>query len=105
MKRLILGITLLLLLSNLSPLQATAFERVFCPPGTGSFTMTNAGLAVTVVKEDGKPVTPYTELLANPVTGKDADAVTGCGLFVFNSHVDKETGRVFVHWETLKPAK
>ena len=104
MRRLVVvGIALLLL--NLSPLQATAYEELLCPPGTGTFTMTNAGLAVTVVKEDGKPVTPYTELLANPVTGKDADAVTGCGLFVFNSHVDKETGRVFVHWETLKPAK
>ena len=104
MKKLVLGVALLLLLPNLSPLQAGPYNRLMCPPGTGSFTMTNAGLAVTVVKEDGKSVTPYTELLANPLTGKDAEAVTGCGLFVFNSHVDKETGRVFVHWETLKPA-
>jgi hypothetical protein len=103
MKKLILvGIALLLLLPNLSPLQAGPDDRILCPPKTGTFTMTAAGLAVSIVTENGQPVTPHTELLAN--VGKDADAVTGCGLFVFNSHVDKESGRLFIHWETLKPA-
>ena len=102
MKKLVLGLALLLLLPNLSPLQAGPYDRLLCPPGTGTFQMTDAGLAVTIVKENGKAVTPHTELLAN--AGKDAEAVTGCGFFVFNSHVDKESGRLFVHWETLKPA-
>ena len=105
MRKIVLGVTLLLSLLNLTPAYGTAYERVLCPPGTGTFQMTDDGLVVTVVSEDGKSVKPHTELLANPLTGKDAEAMTARGLVQFNSHIDKASGRVFVHWETVKPAK
>ena len=105
MRKLVLGIVMLLFILSLSSAQAGPYDRLLCPPGTGTFFIDDGRLAVTIVKENGKPVTPHTEQLSNPLTGKDAEAVTAQGLVVFNSHVDKESGRLFVHWETVKQAK
>ena len=84
---------------------ATAYEEVLCPPYVGTFHSSNSGLTVTIVQENDKAVAAHTELLANPVTGADAEAMVRRGEVQFNAHIDKESGRWFVHWETVHNAK
>ena len=85
--------------------QATMYEAVLCPPYVGSFHSSDSGLTVTIVQENDKTVVAHTELLANPVTGADAEAIVRRGEVQFNAHIDKNSGRWFVHWETVHDAK
>jgi hypothetical protein len=87
------------------PLQATLYEQLLCPPYVGTFNNTPTGLTVTIVKENDKVVVRHTEELANPLKGKDAEAAVKRGAVQFNAHIDKDNGRLFVHWESLQPSR
>ena len=76
-----------------------------CIPYIGMFHMTSAGLVVTVSKEDDKQVKPHTERIANPPASIDTDHLVKRGTLQFEGHIDKESGRLFVHWKSLQPAK
>ena len=73
-----------------------------CPPYVGEFHILRTGLVVTISKEDDKAVSSHTEQLANPLSGLEAKAVAGRGTVQFNAHVDRATGRLFVHWESVR---
>ena len=97
--------TILLGLFATSFTYASPWEIALCPPFVGTFTIERGALFVTIVKENDKAVRPHTERLANPPAGKEADALSKRGAVQFNAHVDKESGRLFVHWETVKSAR
>ncbi len=97
----LVGAVLLVLFAS----AAEAISIDGCKPYIGTFSVADGGiLTVTIVKIDSKAVTPYTEQLANPVTGKEAEAVVKRGAVQFEGHVDKKSGRLFVHWDSLKGA-
>jgi hypothetical protein len=103
MKKLALTIVLALFASSTI---ASPWDVSLCPPYVGTFAAVERGvLAVTIVKENDKAVTPHTERLANPLHGKEAEALIRRGAVQFNAHVDKKSGLLFVHWETLRASK
>jgi hypothetical protein len=73
-----------------------------CVPYVRRFVATEHCLTVTITKENDNPVTPHTELLSNPLSGKEAEALTKRGLVQFKAHVEKDSARLFVHWDTLR---
>ena len=84
--------------------QSSEFDTTICPPYVGTFNAGETGLTVTIVKEHDQSVRPHTERLANPPSGKDAEAAVARGRVQFNAHIDKESGRLFVHWDSLRTA-
>ena len=84
------------------PAQAGLWSAPQCPMYVGTFNTGEAGLTVTIVQENDQDVAPRTEPLANPPGGKDADATVKRGRVQFNAHVDKESGRLFIHWESVR---
>ncbi len=103
MKKLVCAVLLILFASSAG---ATAYERVLCPPYVGTFSIVESGvLTVTIVKRDDKPVAPRTEQLANPLRGKEAEAMVRRGAVQFNAHVDKDSGRLFIHWDSVKSSR
>lgn len=105
-------VLLLVVAICISSFAARSAERVLllpgtdrCPPYVGEFRVSPTGLVVTISKEDDKAVSPHTELLANPLSGSEAKAVVERGTVQFNAHVDRATGRLFVHWESVKSLK
>src|SRR6266568_1769374 len=93
----------ILVLSFAIALSAPATKIDGCPPYIGTFNVAETGLlTVTIVKQDDKAVAPHTERLANPLRGKDAEALVRRGAVQFNAHAGKDSGRLFVHWESLR---
>ena len=86
----------------MDPVHGSAWEIALCPPYVGTFGAGESGLTVTIVQENDKPVQPRTEQLANALSGEDAKAVVARGRVQFNAHIDKDSGHLFVHWETLR---
>jgi len=81
---------------------ASAIHIDGCRPYTGTFTRGDTGLTVTVTQENDKAVAPHTERVANP---PENNALLNRGAVRFEGHVDKATGGLFVHWDTLKSAR
>lgn len=72
-----------------------------CAPYTGTFSRGDSGLTVTVTQVNDKAVAPHVERVANPPAD---NALLSAGAVRFEGHVDKATGGLFVHWDTVKAA-
>jgi len=99
MKKIMMALAMILLTVSAS---ATLADIQLCPPYVGTFSRGDGGLTVTITRERDKAVAPHTEHVANPPAEKDAGALLSRGAVQFNAHVEKESGRLFVHWETLR---
>jgi len=73
-----------------------------CVPYTGTFARGDTGLTVTVTLENDKAVAPHTERVANPPAD---NALLNRGAVRFEGHVDKASGGLFVHWDTVKATR
>jgi hypothetical protein len=101
MKKVVLAVFVILVASSLFALPGT--DR--CPPYIGTFHLAARHLTVTIVKINDKDVTPRSEEIANPLGGVEAEAVAKRGAVQFNAHTDEKSGHLFVHWDSIQPAK
>ncbi|HEX2059693.1 MAG TPA: hypothetical protein VHK90_03050 [Thermoanaerobaculia bacterium] len=77
-----------------------------CPPYAGRFQRGDgANLVVTIVRRNDQPVPPHDAFVANPPKPAEAETWVKKGDVEFNAHVDAESGRLFIHWESVRPTR
>lgn len=99
-KRVLLCLSLVVALAL--PTLAGPYELALCPITHGHFLLIEGKLWLEVLKEDGKPVEKRREQVANPLDERSHEVLAKRGAVTVETHRDKKSGNVFVHWGTLK---
>ena len=102
-KRVLLVFSLVALLAL--PSLAGPYEVALCPVTTGRVLIAQGTLWLEVLQEDGKAVEKRREQVANPLDEHSHDVLSKRGAVTVETHRDKKSGNLFVHWGTLRDAK